>query len=260
MSTQVEGKHVQCLWTIDSSTHFFYFKIRFQGFQELLFSHSIQILHHTVIIHDMQLIVWETYCQKVVILLITTVIWILQLLLMSHQCRGCTTMMTICYIHRWHRRHNLRDTSYILLITNHPKCMTKAIQIRYKVIFWCSLAHASNDGIQLFVMRVCKEYRLYVRIVHTHMLHAVFFLVTTSQLMLLDATFHIVFHPCCYHQAVLGATIHRLSIYIVLLLLILHQPSFLTEQVKLLTSCCIYALIMFVCTFWKIDFRFDNVV
>ena len=251
---------MQCLWTIDSSTHFFHLKIGLQCLQELLFSHSIQILHHTVIIHDMQLIVWETYRQEIVVLFITTVIWILQLLLMSHQCSGCTTMMTICYIHRWHRRHNLRDTSYIFLIANHPKRMTKAIQIRYKVIFWCSLANASNDGIQLFVMRVCKEYWLYVRIVHTHMLHAILLLVATGELMLLDTTFHIVFHPRCYHQAILGATIHRLSIYIVLLLLILHQPSFLTEQVKLLTSCCIYALIMFVCTFWKIDFRFDNVV
>ena len=251
---------MQCLWTIDSSTHFFHLKIRFQGFQELLFSHSIQILHHTVIIHDMQLIVWETYRQEIVILLITTVIWILQFFLIAHQCCCRAAVVTIGDIHGWHFSHKRCDTSDILFVANHPKRMTKAIQIRYKVIFWCSLAHASNDGIQLFVMRISKEHRLHVRIVHTHMLHAILLLVATGELMLLDTTFHIVFHPRCYHQAVLGATIHGLSIYIVLLLLILHQPSFLTEQVKLLTSCCIYALIMFVCTFWKIDFRFDNVV
>ena len=185
---------------------------------------------------------------------------ILQFLFVSYQSCCCATVVSIGNIHRWYLSDNLRNTTNRFRITNHPEGMSKTIQIRHKVIFRFTCHHIRDDSIQVLAMRVSKEHRFHIGIVYAHMLHAVLFFVAACQFVLHDATFHIVFHPSCQHQSILCAPIHCLGIDIIAVLSILHQPPFLTEQVKLLTSHSIHTLIMLICTVFKIDFGLDDMI
>ena len=92
------------------------------------------------------------------------------------------------------------------------------------------------------------------------MLHAVFFLVGTCQLMLLDGTQLIVLHTCCHHESVLGASLHGLRVEIVARLLVLHKPAFTLELLKLLDCNVIDTRIMLVDDWVEVDFRLDDMI
>ena len=64
------------------------------------------------------------------------------------------------------------------------------------------------------------------------MLHAVLLLVATGEFVLLDAVLHIVVDIGGYHKSVLGAAVHRLGIYVVVLLVVLNEPSVTLERLK----------------------------
>ncbi len=78
--------------------------------------------------------------------------------------------------------------------------------------------------------------------------------------MFLDASFHIVRHPCADYKSVLRATIHCLGIDIIILFVVLHQPSVFLKFTEVFHRFVIYGRIMLVKSGFKIDFRFDDVV
>ena len=78
--------------------------------------------------------------------------------------------------------------------------------------------------------------------------------------MLLDAPFHVVGYVCSDDNAVLGAAVHRLRIYVVMLFIVLYEPSVLLECVEILYSFVIHFRVMLVCAGCEIYLRFDDVV
>ena len=92
------------------------------------------------------------------------------------------------------------------------------------------------------------------------MLHAVFLLVGTRELMLLDDTIEIVLNVGTHHKTILSLAIHGLCIDVVLLLLVLNKPAVILEFLESLSGTFIHAWVILAGAFWKIDFRFDDVV
>ena len=78
--------------------------------------------------------------------------------------------------------------------------------------------------------------------------------------MLLDAAFHVVFHPCGNYEAVLCAAVHSLGVDVVFLFGILDEPAVFLEFFEVLGSRCVDFGIVFVCAGLEVDFRFDDVV
>ncbi len=72
--------------------------------------------------------------------------------------------------------------------------------------------------------------------------------------MLLDALVHIVVDIGCEHDAVLCPSIHRLRIYVIMLAVVLHEPSLLLERLEILYGAVIDAGVMLVDIRGEVDF------
>ena len=140
-----------------------------------------------------------------------------------------------------------------------PKGVPETVR-SHEVIFRSAGGDFSYYILKYGIVRKCEKHRLDIGIVAPHMFHAVFFLVASCELMFLDASFHIVRHPCADYKSVLRAAIHCLGIDIIILFVVLHQPSVFLEFTEVLHRFVIYGRIMLVKSGFKIDFRFDDVV
>ena len=169
-------------------------------------------------------------------------------------------MVTICDIERRHLGKLVGDGLHISLIANHPELMTETVDRSNEVIDGLCLRIAHNQRIERAVIRICKEYGLNIGIVHTDMLHAVFLLVTTRQLVLLDTSLHIVVNQSTYHQTILRLTVHGLCVDIIVVVLILYQPAFVLEHLEVLCGLFIDTRIIFRCTHREIYLRLDDMI
>ncbi len=129
-----------------------------------------------------------------------------------------------------------------------------------EVVFGFVLGYFVDYLLKHSVVGERKEYRLNVGIVDADMLHAVLFFVATCELMLLDASFHVVGYICSDHYAVLGAAVHGLCIYVVVLVVVLHEPSVLLECVEVFYSFVVHLGIVLIGARGKVDLRLDDVV
>ena len=119
---------------------------------------------------------------------------------------------------------------------------------------------AHDELVEHGIVGIGKEHRFDVGIVHTYMFHAVFLLVTTCQLVLLDVALLIVVGMGAHYQTVLRLALHGLCIYIIMFLRILHQPALVLELLEVLGGLLIDAGIVLRSTYGEVDFRFDDVI
>ena len=185
---------------------------------------------------------------------------ILLCFLCSHQCSSGRTVMSVGNIKSRHFSKFSSNGSNILILIDNPESMSKTIPRSDEVINRLVCRILLDNNIQLLIIRISKENRLNVSVVHTDMLHTVFFLVTTGKLMFFDNPIHIIGNVCTNYQSVLRFPVHRLGIDIIIFLIILHQPTFVLEQLEILGSFSIHLFIVFVRTDREIYFRFNNMI
>ena len=138
--------------------------------------------------------------------------------------------------------------------------MTEAVALGYIVVLGSLSCVAGYEGIELLVVGVSEEDGLDVSIVDTHVLHAVFLLVGTGELMLLDDAIEVVIHISTHDETILGLTVHGLRIYVVLLLLVLHEPALFLEAGKVLGCLVIYTRVVLVGAHGEIDLGLDDMI
>lgn len=92
------------------------------------------------------------------------------------------------------------------------------------------------------------------------MLHAVFLFVSTSKLVLLDYTIHIVIDEGSYNEAVLCLAIHCLGVDVILLLVVLYKPTFLLEFTEVVGSLLVDTRVVLACTWLEVNFRLDDMI
>lgn len=80
------------------------------------------------------------------------------------------------------------------------------------------------------------------------MFHTVVFLITTGELMALDDTVAVVGNVSSENDAILCLPVHGLSIDIIVLILVLNEPSFLLELLELALCLVIDARIILACS------------
>ena len=114
------------------------------------------------------------------------------------------------------------DYLLVFRICNHPELMTEMINRSYEIInrslFRCFLDQINQRPAAL----VSKENRLDVCVRIANVLHTVLFLITTRELVLFDYIIHVIIHVAAQYDTILCFTVHRLSIEIVILVIILH--------------------------------------
>ena len=129
---------------------------------------------------------------------------VLLCLLRTHQSCGSTAMVTICNVEVGHLGKTLGDGLDVVIIAHHPEFVSETINRCNEIILRLSLGILIDECQQHVVIRISKEHRLDVGIIHTHMLHSVFLLVGTCQLMLLDDPRLVVTAVSTHHNAILG--------------------------------------------------------
>ena len=184
---------------IDFSAFFFYRKILADSSQELFRRQAIQVFYNTVVINNGQLVSRETNGHEVIIFFITGMVYILLGFLRSYQSGSGTTMVSVGNIKSRHLSKFLRNGINVFLLINNPESMTKAITGSNKIIYRLFGCIMSDNSIQSSIVRICKEYRFDIGIINTNMLHTVFFLIATGQLMFLDDTVHIIRYIGTYY-------------------------------------------------------------
>ena len=119
---------------------------------------------------------------------------------------------------------------------------------------------SGDDVVEGLIVGEGKEYRLDVGILHTHVLHAVFLLVAAGEFMLLDIALHVVGHARSHDDAILGAAVHGLGVDVVVVGIVLYEPSVGLEGLEIFHSLVIYFGVVLVGAGLEIDFRLYNVV
>ena len=185
---------------------------------------------------------------------------ILLCFLCSHQCSSGRTVMPVSNIKSRHFSKFGSNGSNICILVDNPESMSKAITRSDKVINRLVCCIFLYNNIQLLIIRISKENRLNVCVVHTYMFHTILFLVTTGKLMLFDNTIHIIGNISTDHQSVLRFPVHRLGIDIIVFLIILHQPAFVLKQLEILGRLAVNPFVVFIHTNREIYFRFNNMI
>ena len=245
---------------VNLRTLLFHNEIFVQCFQKLLGCQAVEIFHHAVIINDGQLVGREADGHEVIVLLVAPMMGILLGLLGTHQGGSRTAMVPVGNVKGRHLGKLARDGSDVFRLVDNPEGMAETVVGSHKVIhrFLCCIA--GNEGIKCLVVGIGKEYRLDVGIVHADMLHAVFLLVATSQLVLLDDSVHIIRHVGTYHQAELGLAVHGLGVDIIIFLFVLHQPTLVLKLLEILRGLLIDTRIAFIGTYRKINLGLDDMI
>ena len=92
------------------------------------------------------------------------------------------------------------------------------------------------------------------------MLHTILLLVTTCELVLLDDTVEVVLDVSTDDETILCLAVHRLSIDVVALLVVLYEPALLLKVLVLLDSLVVDLGVVLVGTCGEVDLRLDDVV
>ena len=138
---------------VDLRTFFLYLKVFCEGFQKLFLCQSVQILHHTVVVDDLELAVREGHCHEVIVFLFAVVVRVLSLLLCAD--KGCSsrTVVTVSYIEGRDSFKYLGDAVDVLLTVDDPEMMAESV-LCDKVIFGLLSNISAYDAVYFLVVRI----------------------------------------------------------------------------------------------------------
>ena len=183
---------------------------------------------------------------------------ILRHTLLTYACSSSRTVVTIGNIQCWNLGKQLCNTLILSRIAHNPEVMTKTIG-RSKIVIGLIILHnILNDGVNLIVVGICKEHRLDISLLITHVNHTILLLIGASKLVLLDSTREVILKMTAHCNTILRATIHCLRIDVVMLLLILLEPTTLFPLSEVIHSPLIYLLRMFIGDRIKINLWLNN--
>ena len=169
-------------------------------------------------------------------------------------------MVAIGNIERGHLGKLVGDGLHVLVVVDHPELMTESVDGSNEIVLRLGSGISHDQLIEYRIVGIGEEYRLDVGIVHTDMLHAVFFLIATRELVLLDAAGHIVVGMGTYHETVLRLAIHRLRINIIMFARILNEPALILELLEVLSSLFVHTGVVLGGAYGEVDLGLDDVV
>ena len=168
--------------------------------------------------------------------------------------------MSVSNIQAWHLGKLSGDGLCILVVVDDPELMTESVDRSDEVVLRLRGGIAHDEFVEHLVVWIGEEHGFYVGIVHADVLHAVFLLVTTGQLVLLDVALLVVVGMGAHHQSVLRLAVHGLGVNVVVLLVVLHQPSLVLELLEVLGSLLVDARIVFRRAYGEVNLGLDDMI
>ena len=145
------------------------------------------------------------------------------------------------------------------VVVNHPEGVAEAVG-GHEIILRLAGDYTRDYLVERLIVGEGEEHGFDVGVLDTHVLHAVLLLVAAGELVLLDAAFHVVVDVGSDDDAVLRAAVHGLRIYIIVFLVVLHEPSLALECVEILDGALVHLGGVLVLAGSEVDFGLDDVV
>ena len=180
--------------------------------------------------------------------------------LCSHKGSSCRAVMPVGNVQSGHRCKLIGDIFYIFRLADYPKLMPESVNRCDEIVQWFSCRIAHNKPVEARIVRISKEYRLYVCIAGTYVFHTVFLLVLTGKLVLFNHTVHVIVNRGTYNKSILCSPLHCQGIDIIAFCVVLYKPSALLELFKLLFSTIISLGIKFRNLYSKVNFGLGNMI
>ena len=144
---------MELAWLVDLSALLAYIKVLCKSCKKLLLSKSVEVLHNAVVVDDLEVALRECNSHEIVVLLLTSVVWILLAELCADACSSCCTVVTISYIECWNACEDLSDTVDIRLLIDYPEMVTEAV-LCDEVVFRIFSGISSDNAVDLIIVRI----------------------------------------------------------------------------------------------------------
>ena len=256
---EVEAEVVETNGMIDLGAHLFNHKVLGHLGQELLAGKAVEVLHHAVVVHNLELPGREAHCQEEVVLLIARMIGVLESTLLPYSSCSGGTMMSVGHIEIRNGSKSLGDGLDGVGIVDYPELMDESLG-RSESFDAGTSGSLADYAIEHFVVGKCKEHGFHVGRETTHMLHAVLLLIGTGKLMLFDDTIEVIIDIGSNDKAILGTALHGLAVEIIIRCRILDEPTVLLEFLELFDSDVIDLGVVLVGYWVEIYLGFDDVI
>ena len=220
---------------------------------------AVEVFDHAVVVDDVQLVVGEDDSHEVVVLLLAGVVGVLLLLLLSHEGGGGATVVTVGDVHGGNLLvEDVDELGDGLLVVDDPEAVAEAVFLGDEVIDGLLGGDAGHDLVDAGDGGIGEEDGLHVGVGDADVFHAVLFLVLAGEFVFLDDLVDIVLAVGAGHDAVLPLGVlvfgvHALGVDVEFLLLILHQPAEVLEQVVVLDDLEVHFGRVLVGAFGEVD-------
>ena len=158
---EVEAEVVETNGMIDLGAHLFNHKVLGHLGQELLAGKAVEVLHHAVVVHNLELTGREAHCQEEVVLLIARMIGVLESTLLSYSGCSCGAMMSVGHIEIRNCSKSLGDGLDGIGVVDYPELVDEALGRSESLDAWTS-GSLTNDAVEHLVVRECKEHGLHI--------------------------------------------------------------------------------------------------
>ncbi len=264
MAVEIHAVFVQLGGFVNLGAHVLQVVALANSGDELLLAEAVEVLHHAVVIDNVQLVVRENNSHEVVVLLLAGVTGVLLFLLLSHEGGGGTTVVTVGDVHGGHFLVEEFDQFVNqFAVVDDPETMAEAVFLGDEVVDGLLGGDAGNDLINTCNRGVSEENGLHIGVGDADVLHAVLFLILAGKLVFLDDLVHIVLAIGAGHDAVLPLGVgilgvHALGVDVEFFLFILDQPAEVFEHIVVLHHLEIHFGRMLVSAFGQVDFSLGH--
>ena len=208
-------------------------EVLFKLFEEFGGREAVEVAHHAVVVDNFEVGGGEGHGEEVVVFLVALVVGIEAGFLVSDEGGGGGAVVSVGDVEIRNLVEGLGDAVDERVVVNHPESMAEAVGSD-EVIFGLAGRDGLDYLVEVAVVGEGEEHRLDVGVLYAHVFHAVFLLVAAGELVLLDDAVHVVVDVGGHDNAVLGAAVHGLRVYIIMFLVVLYEPAFVLEGLEVL--------------------------
>ena len=144
---------MELAWLVDLCAFLLYIEILRYCCHELLRCKSVKVLHHAVIVDDLEVALRECHCHEPVIFLVSCMGRIAFPLLCAYTGCSCCTVVTVSHIESRNLREKFCYAVDVSLLVDHPEMMAEAVSCN-EIILRLAYDVFVHDGVDLIIVRI----------------------------------------------------------------------------------------------------------
>ncbi len=187
---------------------FRYLELLSHAREKLVRRKAVEILHCSVIAHNLKFVIRKEYCEEIVIRLLAGMPGVLIFHDIAHTERGCRSVMTVSNVERLHTRERGLERLDVSWLRYDPQRVAYAV-VGTEVVDRAILRNdACHDFTDIFACAICEQHRACIRFQYLHMSGPVVLFLSARKLVLLDCSRLVLCNACTHHDPRLDMVTH----------------------------------------------------